>query len=95
MFVLKAIGDGSIEADAAAMTFVLKGMADGSIECDDEMRDAFVTKARHMLRDADTGRFRPLSDHVEGPVQTDGLPLPVQHSGAVLDVLRRAARVVR
>jgi hypothetical protein len=88
MFVLKAIGDGSIEADAAAMTFVLNGMADGSIECDDETREVFVAKARHMLRDADTGQFRRMNDH-ENNIPDGSGPLPVRHSGAVLPQLRR------
>jgi hypothetical protein len=87
MFVLKAIGDGSIEANAAAMTFVLNGMADGSIECEDETREVFVAKARHMLRDHDTGRFRPMNDHVDN-IPDDSGPLPMQHSGAVLPQLR-------
>jgi hypothetical protein len=64
---------------------ILRDIANGDIEAPPEM----VEKARHALRDADTGKFRRMNDHVDNIPDGSGL-LPMQHSGAVLPQLRRS-----
>jgi hypothetical protein len=76
-----------VKNEKATTTFILNAIGDGSIECDDETREHYVSKARHMLRDHDTGRFRPMNDH-ENNIPDDSGTLPTTHSGAVLPQLR-------
>jgi hypothetical protein len=70
------------------LAFILNGIADGSIECDEPTKEHYVAKARHMLRDDDSGQFRRMNDH-EDNIPNGWGPLPIIHSGAVLPQLRR------
>jgi hypothetical protein len=77
---------------AQSIAFLLNLINDGSIDPSPEMKEQLVAKARHMLRDSDTGKFRRMNDHENHTPGDESLPLPVLHSGAVLDVLRRRSR---
>lgn len=65
--------------EKATTTFILNAITDGSVECDEATKEHYVSKARHLLRDHDTGKFRPMTT----------TPMPMRHSGAVLPELRR------
>jgi len=68
------------------LTMMLTLIGDGSLEVEPTYKAELVEKARHALRDSE-GKFRRMNDHVDAPMTT--APLPMQHSGAVLPVLRR------